>query len=172
MLENCSSINISALQKTIRKNIDKDYPESSEEEIFSITNAELDKFSINNQKFKYSSMKNRLGGYRWFFLCPQCSSRVNKLWIPPRGSGLTQKYFCKNCHGLKNQSVIMGQNKIYKKVIRPLKRMKEIEAKLEAGYLRNNIVENLLNEYDQLEKKMKNCPEYRLYIFKKRRGKI
>lgn len=172
-LEQCSMINISRLQKAIRKNIDVNYPDSNDEEIKSITESELDKFTANGQKFEYASIENVLGGHRWFFLCPKCKNRVSKLWLPPEGATKYEhKYFCRYCHNIKNQSTVMGQSKVYKKVIRPLKRMKEIEAKLERGYLKTDYVEKLLDEYDALEKEAKSCPEYRIYAFKKRMGKI
>lgn len=166
--ESCSSISISNLQKTIRKMIDRDHPDSSEQEIFDFTKEELDKFSVNGQHFSYSHMKNRLGGYRWFFLCPKCETRAGKLFLPPESSGLEHKYLCKSCHGLQNQSAVIGKSNIYKKVLKPLKRMKQIEESLEKGYLTSDKTEELLNEYDALEQSMKETPEYRLYIFKRR----
>jgi hypothetical protein len=46
-------------------------------------------------------------------------------------------------------------------------RLKEIEKKLDRGYLSQDKVEKLLDEYDAIEKELKSTPEYRLYIFKK-----
>ena len=126
-LEQCSMIYIGNLQKAIRKLIDRDYPESTQEEVFQHTKEELDKFSVNGQKFKYTFIKNKLGGYRWFFSCPGCGTRVSKLFLPPEGIGYDTQYKCRNCHGIKSQSMVMGQSKTYTNVIRPLKRMKEIE---------------------------------------------
>lgn len=64
----------------------------------------------------------------------------------------------------------MGQNKLYKKVTRPLKRMQEIRDKLERGHLTSKKIQELLDEYEKLEQEVKNCPEYRLYAFKKKQG--
>lgn len=169
-IENCKQIYIGTLQKTIRKLICRDYPDSTDEEMYKYTEGELLRFVANEQNFQYTAIKNRLGGYRWFFLCPKCNERVSKLFLPPPGYQRELKYYCKNCHKLKNQSAVMGQNKIYRKVTRPVKRMKEIELKLERGYLSNDKVTELLNEYEALEKELKKTPEYRLYMFKKQHG--
>jgi uncharacterized protein YlaI len=168
--EQCSSLNISALQKAIRRTIDRDYPGSAGEELYAFTEKELKKFSVNNQFFEYSSMNNILGGHRWFFLCPQCKKRVGKLFLPPEGCLLERKYLCKDCHKIKNQSVIMGTNKIYMKVIRPLKKLQEIENKISKGYLPNDKIQILLNQHEAIENSLKASPEYRVYLFKKKHG--
>ena len=171
LAEQCSVISISTLQKKIRKVIDQDKPESSDEEIFKFTEEELNKFQVNGQKFSYTFMKAWLGGYRWFFTCEKCKERVQKLFLPPEVyKEYEHKYLCKTCHNLCNESVVKANKPIYRKVIRPLKRLQEIETMLEKGHLRENKIEELLNEYDQIEQEMKNTLEYRQYVFKKKRG--
>ena len=64
----------------------------------------------------------------------------------------------------------MGQNRIYRQVTKPLKRLKEIEKKLENGYLGSTKIKKLLDEYEAIESQMENTPEYRLYVFKKTRN--
>lgn len=167
LVEHCSSINIGHLQKKIRKIIDRDFPDSSVDEIYNHTIEELKNFTVNDQYFEYTAIPNRFGGYRWFFLCPKCKKRSNKLFLPPEGSGLVKKYLCKECHGLKNQSVVMSQDRMYKKVLKPLKKMKQIEKRLNKGYLPENKITELLNEYDVLKSELKSTPEYRLYMFRK-----
>jgi hypothetical protein len=169
-VEQCSSLNIAALQKAIRRTIERDYPDSRTEEIYAHTDNELKKFTVNNQIFDYSSMKNVLGGYRWFFLCPKCRNRAGKLFLPPEGTTLERLYLCKNCHNIKNQSVAMGSNKIYRKVIKPLKRLRAIENKISKGYLPNDKIQALLNEHEAIENSLKAAPEYRVYLFKKKHG--
>lgn len=169
--EQCSALNVNALQTAIRKLIDKDHSGATSEEVFQYTKEELDKFTVNNQKFEYTHLPNRLGGYRWFFLCDKCKSRCSKLFLPPEGvPNYTHLYLCKECHGLHNESVMRANNTVYKKVVKPLKRLREIEEKLEKGHLTKGKVDELLNEYDALEKEMKDTHEYRLYAFKKKRG--
>lgn len=168
-VENCSTIDIHILQTSIAKMIKKDFPDSTIDETYQITLQELKKFTANGQTFEYTSMKNFLGGYRWFIICPKCKTRCHKLLLPPPGClNKESKYFCKNCHRLKNQSSLMSANTLYKKVTRPLKRMKEIEDKVAKGHLRMELVQSLLNEYEQLENLLKNTNEYRVYSFKKK----
>jgi hypothetical protein len=172
-VESCTSICVNTLQKTIKRIIDRDYPEADQDEIYSYTLAELRKFTVNGQYFEYSAQSNYLGGHRWFFLCPKCKNRANKLFLPPAGSrNKESKYLCKICHKLKNQSALMGQNHMYRKVTRPLKRLKEIEDKIARGHLKTDKVQDLLNEYEQLEKQLKESPEFRLYSFKKKHNLI
>lgn len=168
-VEKCSSININTLQKAIKKIIKRDYPQSTVEEVYNHTQEELNKFSVNDQVFNYDALKNHLGGHRWFFVCPKCGNRASKLFHPPDGTvGREKKYLCKSCHRLKNQSALQGQNNMYRKVTKPLKRMKEIQNKISRGHLKSEKVQELLNEHDLLEKALKESPEYRLYSFKKR----
>lgn len=169
LVEKCSLIAINVLQKTIKKIINRDYPDSSDQETYEYMKRELEKFSVNDQKFKYMSLKNHLGGHRWFFLCPKCENRANKLFLPPEGSGLENMYLCKNCHGLTNQSTAMGRNKLYKTVLRPLKRLKKLAETLEKGYLLPDKAKALLDEYEALEKQMMQTTEFRLYTFRKKR---
>ena len=165
-VEKCSSINIFSLLKEVKKQLNRDYPDVGPEEYFKITMDELGRFAINGQQFEIIAIKNYLGGHRWFFACPKCGNKASKLFLPPLPG--EQKYYCKNCHKLKNQSALMGQNNIYKKVSRPLKRMKEIEDKIHRGHLKPDAIQRLLDEYDKLEKELKTSPEFRLYSFKKK----
>ena len=168
-VESCTSICIAKLQTSIKKQILQDYVDPNPDEIYSYTKQELDNFTTNGQTFKYWALPNVFGGHRWFFLCPKCSTKATKLFLPPENSPMEKKYLCKACHKLKNQSAVMGHNKLYKNVFQPMKRMKEIEDKLDRGYLGSDTVQKLLDEYDVLEKKMQSCQEYRLYKFKKKR---
>lgn len=167
-VESCSSVCINPLQRSIKKILNRDYPESSIEENYHHTLDELQKFTVNDQYFEFEAIKNYLGGYRWFFKCPKCKKKASKLFLPPVGCGREQKYLCKFCHKLKNQSAIMGQNNMYRKVTKPLRRMKEIEEKIAKGHLKSEKVQELLDEYDSLEGELKKSPEFRLYTFKKK----
>lgn len=168
-VETCHSICINPLQKAIKKLINRDYPDIIPEEIYEHTFEELKKFTVNDQYFEYEAFSNYLGGHRWFFHCPKCKRKANKLFLPPAGTkGREQKYLCKYCHRLKNQSALQGQNNMYKKVTKPLKRIKEIENKISRGHLKSEKVQELLDEYETIEKELKNSPEFRLYTFKKK----
>lgn len=171
-IEACTLICVNILQKAVKKLIKREYPESTRDETYQYTFKELKKFTANEQFFEYEALSNYLGGHRWFFKCPKCHNRASKLFLPPVGYGKEQKYLCKSCHKLKNQSALMGQNNMYRKVTRPLKRMKEIEEKVARGHLKNEKVQELLNEYENLEKELKTSPEFRLYSFKKKHNLI
>jgi hypothetical protein len=132
-----------------------------------LTLKKLNEFTANNQSFEYEPIENYLGGYRWFFKCPKCKKRSTKLFLPPKELSLrTQKYYCKNCHKLKNQSALQGQNNIFRKVTRPLKRLKDIEDKIARGHLTKDKIQILLDEYEGIEDQLRNSPEYRLYTFR------
>jgi len=168
-VECCSQILISDLQKRVRRLIQREYPESTEEEVYRYTLEEFRKFKVNEQTFEFSAQRNYLGGYRWFFICQRCHKKANKVILPPDwAAGKEKIYLCKTCHGVKNQSVVMGQSSMYQKVTKPLKRMKEIEDKIAVGHLSMDKVQTLLDEYDKLEAELKNAPEYRVYVFKKK----
>ena len=171
LIEQCSAINISSLQKTIRRLINRDQPGSTSEDIFRMTEEELKKFSVNDQIFQYTYIKNQLGGFRWFFVCEKCLGRSQKLFLPPENfPNYEHKYLCRTCHGILNESVVKGNNTTYIKVIKPLKKLRKIEHKLEKGHISEKKVEELLNEYDSIEQEMKSSPEFRLYAFRKKRG--
>jgi len=168
-VENCRSININTLQKTIKRIIKREHPESTKEETHDLTLKELNKFNVNNQTFEYEAIENYLGGYRWFFKCPKCKKRSAKLFLPPiELVSRPQKYHCKGCHRLKNQSALQGQNNIFRRVTRPLRRLKDIENKIARGHLTKDKVNILLDEYEGIEQKLRSSPEYRLYAFKKK----
>lgn len=167
-VEKCTSININSLQKTIKKIIKRDYPDATVEEVYIHTSNELKEFSVNDQIFDYEALQNHLGGHRWFFLCPRCEKRASKLFLPPEGMNREPRYLCKVCHKLKNQSALQGQNNMYRRVTKPLKRMKDIQNKIQRGHLKSEKVQALLEEHDNIEKELKESPEYKLYVFKKK----
>jgi hypothetical protein len=168
-VEACSSICMNTLQRQVKKIVDKDYPNATPQEVYDNVVKELKNFSVNNQTFDYFAHVNYLGGHRWFFLCPKCKNQAIKLFLPPETAPDREHlYLCKACHKLKNQSALMGQNNMYRKVTRPLRRLKEIEDKIARGHIKAEIVQKLLDEYESLEKHLKEAPEFRLYSFKKK----
>jgi hypothetical protein len=169
LVEQCAVLDICVLQRTVKKEITINYPEATEEEKLELTTKEFNNFMVGGQSFQYINHGNHFGGFRWFFLCERCGQQVRKLFFPPKErSEYEQRYLCKKCHKLCNESTMAQNRQMYRRVFKPLKRLQEIEQKLEKGYLRNNKVEELLNEYEALEASMKHTVEYRLYAFKKR----
>jgi hypothetical protein len=169
LVEQCSVLDISALQRSISKDIRENYPDITQEEKLEIILHELDMFRVGEQSFNYTHKENFLGGYRWAFLCPKCNREARKLFLPPiEKSDHEHRYLCRICHNLINESNCPQTRKMYTKVFRPLRKLQEIESKLEKGYLQPSKVEALLNEYDAIEAEMKKSVEYRLYSFRKR----
>jgi hypothetical protein len=130
----------------------------------------LEIFTLNGQTFQYTSIPNKLGGVRWFVLCPKCGQRSLKLYFP-KGLDREQLYLCKNCHMLKPSSLLLGNQKKYRNVAKPLKRLEQIKKKLLRKKLKAKEAEELLEEYDKIEKKLADSPEYRLWVFKREHGR-
>ena len=169
--ENSISFNFNNLLKKIKKHIKEFDPEATSDQINEEIGKSLKGFTINEQTFEYATSPNTLGGVRWFVLCPKCGKKCLKLYLP-KIKDREPKYLCKGCHKLKPSSILLGQTKKYKNITRPLKRLEQIKKKL----LRRNISikegEELLEEYDRIEKKLMNSPEYRLWMFKKEHGRV
>jgi hypothetical protein len=172
LVENCTVIHISKLQTLLKKQVKRDFLiDATSPDFFEKIYGELKKFKVNDQTFDFESDPNVYGGFRWFFLCPQCHKRALKLFLPPRESGKEQLYLCKKCHNIKNRSVAQGTTKIYREFYRPLKRLRFIEKRLERGKPAKEDVKALLAEYEQLEKDLKNNSNYLLYAFREKHPK-
>jgi len=165
--EDCAQIHVIDLQKKLKKLFYKDNEDGTIEQLYEFTNKNLNEIAIDGQRFKYISQVNYLGGHRWFFKCNKCDKRVSKLYKPPIESNKTQLYLCSTCHNLKNRSTVYSQNTLYAKVNKPIKRLREIEARIAKGHMKMFKVQELMDEYDKIETSLKNMPEYRLWIFKK-----
>jgi hypothetical protein len=125
----------------------------------------LKKFTINEQVFSYKSFKNNLGGFRWYVVCPQCNELCLKLYLPNKYKDKEQRYLCKDCHGLKNSSSLLGATKKYRKVVRPLKRLEILKSALMKKGISSEKAKPLLEEYEKIERELNNSPEYRLWRF-------
>ena len=133
--------------------------------------AELRAMRVNGQSFDFVTMSNFYGGYRWFFVCPKCGNKYTKLFLPPEKAINKEKlYLCRHCHKLKNESSLIYKEPIYRNVLRPLKRLKSIEAQLKQGHLRKPDQIALIKEYKNIEEKLKASPDYLIYTFKKDKG--
>jgi len=169
--ESAVSFNFNKLVKKIKGHIKKRFPEASPQEITEKIGENLKIFTINNQFFEYSNIPNELGGVRWFVLCPQCKKKSLKLFLP-KAIDREQLYLCKTCHKLKPSSMLLGNRKKYKEITRPLKRLEYIKKKLLKKSLSIDEAEKLMEEYEEIEKKLGNSKEYRLWKFKKEHGKL
>jgi hypothetical protein len=117
----------------------------------------LKMFSLENQTFEFFSIANKLGGFRWLAKCPQCESHILKLY-KPEGS---DKYLCKDCQNLRPPSALYGPTRRYKEVIRPMRRMERIKEILATSNLSEIKTKALLDEYEKLEKTLKDSTFYR-----------
>jgi hypothetical protein len=170
-IESTISFNFNNLLKRVREHLEGQYPEATREQITYKIGDSLKTFSINNQVFNYEAVPNTLGGVRWFVLCPECSKKSLKLFLPklPDREPL---YLCKDCHRLKPSSMLLYNNKKYKHITRPLNRLDKIKKKLLCRKkLSTEEVEALFKEYDKIEEKLVNSPEYRLWKFKREHGR-
>ena len=164
--ERCTSISVNVLKRSIRSAILKKLPGLSKEELCSFMLDELKKVTVNDQYFDYNPTDNHLGGIRWYFVCPKCGGNAGKLFLPPPEDMKREKiYACRRCHKIRHIS--SGQSVMYKTVVKPLRRLKEIEDKIKRGHLKKTKIIALLDEYEEIENKLKASPNYRLYSFKK-----
>jgi hypothetical protein len=164
------SFDFNNLVDKVKKHIKAHFSDSSPEEITQRIGINLKVFTINEQLFEYTSIPNKLGGVRWFVLCPKCGRKSQKLYLP-KLSNREPLYLCRWCHKLKPSSLLFGNQKKYTEVARPLKRLERIKKRLLKKKLRTKEVAELLEEYDEIEKKLVDSPEYRLWKFKKEHGK-
>lgn len=141
--------------------------EINEELIHAMIQRSLKKFNLNGQTFEYFCRKNYLGGYRWYVKCPECKKPCLKLFLPNKYKDKKQTYLCKKCHGMKNSSSLLGATNRYKKVIKPLKRLEAIKAVLLKRKISSDSAKKLLLEYEQIERELNACPEYKLWIFQR-----
>jgi hypothetical protein len=159
------------------------YPEATEEQLknknlipeeilYKMMCISLKKFTLNDQTFEYSARKNYLGGYRWYVLCPKCKTKCLKLFLPNKYEEKEQLYLCKECHELKNSSLLEGSTKEYKKVLKPLKKLESIKIKLLKKNMRPEKAEELLLEYEKIERELAPSIEYRLWKFKQEHAAI
>jgi len=132
---------------------------------------ELEKFHIDGQSFKFTSNPNKLGGVRWYAYCPKCNKVSLKLYKPVKEKMKEQSYYCKDCHLLKSPSALHGPTKIYKEVLRPLRRLEKISQELDKKYLPESKKKELLDEYDCIKSVLHGSTEYRHYKYKVENGK-
>jgi hypothetical protein len=170
--EKCSVLDIHALARATRKIVERNNPETTSTALMVLIEAELKKFSVNDQRFEYTCSGGHYG-LRWSFVCPKCHNTCTKLFLPPTlVADKEHLYLCKRCHKLKNMSELGGTSKMYRVVLKPMKRLKEIEAKIAKGHLKQEDMVNMLNEYERVEAEIRDTPEYRLYQFKQKHGLI
>lgn len=170
-VEDTTAFDFSNLAKRIKEQIKIKKPDISTEDINLLILKNLKKFTINNQYFDFHVIPVKFGGMRWYVKCPKCESICSKLYLPTKFTDRIQKYLCKDCHKLRNRSLILGSTKKYKEVVRPIKRMEIIRDSLLKTHIPKEKAELLLKEYEDLENKLKNSNEYKLWKFRNEHSK-
>lgn len=171
-LESTTCFSFQNLVKKVKNNVRNRFPGKKEEEFREIMFKALSAFELNGQKFEYDFSLNHLGGERWFVKCPKCKNPCLKLFLPSKYKDREQKYLCKNCHKLKNASILLGSTKRYKKVVKPLKRLEWLRNQLLKKSMTPEKAKPFLDEYEHIEKELASSPEYRLFKFQKEHGAI
>lgn len=166
--EKTTSFSFLTLIKKVKAQIKKKNPDFSVEQVHEKIGEELKEFTLNEQRFEYEKIRNHLGGYRWYVICPRCGNSAQKLYLPSNHPNREQRYLCMNCHRLKNASSLYGATNKYKKVFKPLKRMDKIKTLLLKRGITTERARELLDEYERLERELKVSPEYRLWEFRKK----
>lgn len=162
-IETAHCLDMNRLVGAIKEGIGKNFPSDKapdSEAMRKLIVGNLDKFTINTQKFEFTSIPNRLGGSRWMVMCPKCGKRVVKLYKPSE-EDKEPRYLCKDCHMLRPPSALYGPTRRYKEMIRPLRRMERIKEILTGNNLSEIKTRELLDEYDELDKTVKTSTFYR-----------
>ena len=171
-LESTDCLNFSPIINRLKKDIKKKLPGITEEAFLIKMKASLKSFTLNGQTFEYYARPNHLGGVRWYIHCPKCGRKCLKLYLPSQNKQCEQKYFCKDCHNLKNASSLFGSSKKYQEVIKPLKRLHKIKSMLLKKTITTEKAQPLMEEYKRIERELLSSPVYNLYKFQKEHGLI
>lgn len=165
-IESTACFSFSNLVQKVKAKLRKEYGDASEEEFSNLMYRSLKNFKLNDQTFDYVPQKNHLGGVRWYVKCPRCGNKCLKLYLPNKHKDRDQLYLCKNCHGLKNSSSLLGATKKYQNVVKPLKKLEKIRKELHKKGIDPEKATMLIEEYDRIETKLKNNREYRILKFR------
>lgn len=169
-LESAVNFNFVALVQRIRKYLKDKNPKITNDEIRDKTAKSLLKFTLNKQSFDYTYITYKLGGDRWYIICPKCGVKTIRLFLPD-STDREKLYLCRWCHKLKPLSLIFSTNPHYKGLVKPLKELENIKAKLLKKTVKSKDVESLLDRYEELQDYLAKSPEYRLWKFKREHGK-
>ena len=103
-----------------------------------------------NQPGKWSTLEN--GTARIWFMCAGCRRPVAKLFYYTfPGSTMASDLLCRRCHNLTYLSVNCAGNRFYKRVVKPYRRLRDIEERLRFRSLAYIVRRNLEAEKAALE---------------------
>lgn len=168
--ESAKCFSFSNLIGKVKTELKEKHPGISNEILFGLVTKSLSTFKLNGQTFEYSSQDNYLGGNRWYIKCPMCGDKCLKLFLPDNLEGRQPLYACKECHKLKNTSAILGTTSKYLNVIKPLKRLEGLKKQLLKKTMKPWRAQELIEEYERIERSLESSPEYRHWKFQQRFG--
>ena len=169
-VESTTCFNFYNLLSKVKKNLQTRFPEIKGDPFIQLMYKSLKTFKLGEQIFEYSFLRNNLGGVKWYIKCPKCGRDSYKLYLPTKSNDREQSYLSMKCHKLKHASSILGNSKRYLKVVKPLKELEKIRAKLLKRNISNDKAKELLDEYERIEKELASSSEYRLWRFQKEHG--
>lgn len=169
-VESTTCFNFQALAQRVKSSLKEKYTSIDADKFRDLMYKSLKMFKLNQQTFEYTYSTNHFGGEKWFVKCPKCGAPSQKLYLPTKLIDREQLYQCKNCHKLKNASLMLGSSRKYKKVVKPLKQLERLRVKLTNRAITPERAAPLLDEYERIERELNSSPEYRLYKFQKEHG--
>ena len=169
-IESTTCFNFTNLVAKTKESLVKEYPGLKGKSLEDLIYKNLVTFNLNEQEFDYVSHPNNFCGVRWYVKYPRCSDPCLKLYLPNMHKDREQLYLCKNCHKLKNASLLMGHSKKYTKVVKPLKQLEKIRSQLLKKDMTPDKAKPLLDEYKKIEQELAASAEYRLMRFQKEHG--
>lgn len=164
-VEMCVCFNFATLFKNIQEELNNRRRDCWSDEYIDEFMRNLSSFSLNGQKFDFTSMDLPFGGKKFFVLCPRCRQKKRKLYLPNRYEDREQRYLCPKCHTLATMVTLKCKSPKYRSIVKPLRRMQWLKEKLLKDSITPEKAAPLLKEYEAIESSLKNSPEYRLWKF-------
>ena len=168
-VEAASVVNFRNLIIKVKKNLLTRYPKIKGDDFAELVHKSLDTFKINDQNFEYIYTPNGYG-MNWYVVCPKCKRKCVKLYLLTKATDREPLYLCRLCHKIKHASLLLASSKRYTKVIKPLKQLEQLRAKLLKRTNSSEKTKQLLDEYERIEKELAASSEYRLWKFQKEHG--
>ena len=171
--EGAVCLDIARLVHKIKDKLKAKYGKLEMKEETDLVNKSLELFKSKGQAFKFAQQLNRVGGFRWYFLCPVCGSRRSKLWYPEGIPGRSQIYACTECHKLKPMGILSPDSKKYKEIVKPLRRLESLKKKLLKMPLTDNPkAVKYIEEYDRIEEELETSAVYKLWKYQQRFARV
>ena len=153
MVEDCEVLRVKTIYKEIKDGLKKlssgETPADLAKKIAELMSLKItvgegkDAFSYN---ISYTTTPCHYGGSRLWFICPSCGNRAGVLYQP----SYSKYYLCRDCQQLTYESRQRHKDRFYEAFVKPLDRLRKIEASLKKKWLRLDKRLELLHKYKQL----------------------